>query len=140
MNHVVLIGRLTDDATLKYFPSGIALSRFSLAINRAYKKNNQTITDFIPIEVWGRRAEYCATYFQKGMLVAIHGELHFDKIAEDDLTKTYAKVVAESVKKLSTPASLTSSIDGSSIEINPPNNEANSEDNSLVLDGGDIPF
>ena len=65
MNLVTLIGRLTADPELKFFSSGTAISKGTIAIDRSYKKDNQTVTDFIPVEVWGKQAEYFSTCFQK---------------------------------------------------------------------------
>ena len=80
MNEVCLIGRLTVDPNLRYLPSqngnGTAITKFQIAINRSYKKNNQVVTDFIPVEVWGKVAEFCANYLEKGCLVALRGSLH----------------------------------------------------------------
>lgn len=104
MNIVTLIGRLTADPELKFFSSGTAISKFSVAIDRSYKKDNQTVTDFIPIEVWGKKAEYCATCFQKGYLIAINGSLHIDRYTDTNGdNKFFAKVIANSVVKLNTP-------------------------------------
>lgn len=74
MNLVTLIGRLTADPELKFFSSGTAISKGTVAIDRSYKKDNQTVTDFIPVEVWGKQAEYFATCFQKGYLIAVSGQ------------------------------------------------------------------
>lgn len=104
MNIVTLIGRLTADPELKFFSSGTAISRFMVAIDRSYKKDNQTVTDFIPIEVWGKKAEYCATCFQKGYLVAVSGSLHIDRYTDSNGdNKFFAKVIANTVVKLNTP-------------------------------------
>lgn len=102
MNEVVLIGRLTNDPDLRYLPtSGTAIVKFQIAINRSYKKDNKPVTDFIPIEVWGKIAEFCANYLEKGRLVAINGSLHFDRYVDDQgVNRTYAKVSAKNVKAL----------------------------------------
>ena len=60
MNQVILIGRLTADPELKFINTGTAISKFTLAIDRTYTKNGASVTDFIPIEIWGKKAEYCA--------------------------------------------------------------------------------
>ncbi|WP_419670114.1 single-stranded DNA-binding protein [Clostridium botulinum] len=55
MNRVVLIGRLTKDPELKFTPgAGKAVTTFTLAVNRRYKKDGQQEADFIPIVVWGK--------------------------------------------------------------------------------------
>ncbi len=78
LNSFVGIGRLTRDPELRYTPSGKAVCKFGLAINRSYKNqegNNVEDTLFINISSWGRQAEHCSQYLKKGKRVAINGEL-----------------------------------------------------------------
>lgn len=104
MNSIILIGRLTADPELKFINTGVAISKFTIAIDRSYKKGNNKVTDFIPIEVWGKKAEYCATYIEKGCLVAISGSLHIDRYIDSaGQSRNFAKVNADSVVKLNTP-------------------------------------
>lgn len=102
MNQVVLVGRLTVDPELRYLPNtGTPIARFSIAIDRSYKKDNKPVTDFIPIEVWGKIAEFCANYLDKGRLVAINGSIHFDRYVDNQgENRTYAKISAKQVKVL----------------------------------------
>ncbi len=72
------IGRLTRDPELRYTPSGRAVCRFGLAINRSYKNqdgNNVEDTLFINVSVWGKQAEYSSQYLKKGRRIAVNGEL-----------------------------------------------------------------
>lgn len=104
MNSVILIGRLTADPELRFFNTGVAISKITLAINRSYRKNSQVVTDFIPVEIWGKKAEYCATYIEKGCLVSVDGSLHIDRYVDSDgNNKTFAKVVANTITKLHSP-------------------------------------
>ena len=104
MNLVTLIGRLTADPELKFFSSGTAISKGTIAIDRSYKKDNQTVTDFIPVEVWGKQAEYFATCFQKGYLIAVNGSLHIDRYVDSDgNNRNFAKVVVHKLMRLNIP-------------------------------------
>ena len=72
------IGRLTRDPELRYTPSGKAVCKFGLAINRSFKSqdgNNVEDTLFINVSAWGRQAEHCSQFLKKGRRVAINGEL-----------------------------------------------------------------
>lgn len=103
MNSVVLVGRLTKDPELRYIPnSGTAVATFTLAISRDYKKKDGTQeTDFIPIEVIGKAAEFCANYITKGRLVAIQGNLRVDRYqTQTGENRTFTKVSAKSVQAL----------------------------------------
>ena len=104
MNLVTLIGRLTADPELKFFSSGTAISKGTIAIDRSYKKDNQTVTDFIPVEVWGKQAEYFATCFQKGYLIAVSGSLHIDRYVDSDgNNRNFAKIVVHKLMRLNVP-------------------------------------
>lgn len=104
MNLVTLIGRLTADPELKFFSSGTAISKGTIAIDRSYKKDNQTVTDFIPVEVWGKQAEYFSTCFQKGYLIAVSGSLHIDRYVDSDGNNhNFAKIVVHKLMRLNIP-------------------------------------
>ena len=104
MNLVTLIGRLTADPELKFFSSGTAISKGTIAIDRSYKKDNQTVTDFIPVEVWGKQAEYFSTCFQKGYLIAVSGSLHIDRYVDSDgNNRNFAKIVVHKLMRLNVP-------------------------------------
>ena len=104
MNLVTLIGRLTADPELKFFSSRTAISKGTIAIDRSYKKDNQTVTDFIPVEVWGKQAEYFSTCFQKGYLIAVSGSLHIDRYVDSDgNNRNFAKIVVHKLMRLNIP-------------------------------------
>ena len=75
LNKVVLGGRLTADAELKQTPSGTAVCKFSLAINRKYSKEGEQSTDFINCRAWRGTAEFIAKYFRKGSAICVFGSL-----------------------------------------------------------------
>jgi len=78
LNSFVGIGRLTRDPELRYTPSGTAVCKFGLAINRSFRNqegNNVEDTLFINVSAWGRQAEHCSQFLKKGRRVAINGEL-----------------------------------------------------------------
>ncbi|MGB9840589.1 single-stranded DNA-binding protein, partial [Thermovenabulum sp.] len=77
MNKVILIGRLTKDPELRYTPgSGVAVATFTLAVSRPFlNQKGERDTDFIPIVVWRKLAEQCASNLRKGRLVGVSGRL-----------------------------------------------------------------
>ena len=110
MNLVVLIGRLTRDPELKYLANtGTPVATFSLAVDRELsrekkqeleEKGEQT-ADFINIIVFGKSAENCAMYLQKGRLAAVSGRLQSRSYEGKDGTKRYiTEVVATRVEFL----------------------------------------
>ena len=76
MNQVNLLGRLTKDPELKYGASGTAFCKFTLAVNRAFKKDE---VDFINCTAFGKAAETIAEYVRKGDQFARGGRLQVDK-------------------------------------------------------------
>lgn len=77
MNKVILIGRLTKDPEIRYTGTGepIAIARYTIAVNRPYKKDGQTQADFINVVSYRKAAEFIEKYFKKGQMIAIIGRL-----------------------------------------------------------------
>jgi single-strand DNA-binding protein len=104
LNHVVLIGNLTDDPELRYTPTGMARARFSIAVNRRWRDrdgNLQEETTFVPIVVWGQQAETCANFLSKGSTVAVEGRLRIETYqTEEGERRKVAEVVARTVQFL----------------------------------------
>ena len=77
LNVVVLVGRLAQDPELRYTPgNGTAVATFDLAVERPFaNRQGEREADFIRIVTWGKLAENCANYLQKGNLAALMGSL-----------------------------------------------------------------
>lgn len=105
MNVVVLIGRMTADPELRYTPSGVAVSSFSIAVDRRFKsETGEKETDFINIVAWKHQAEFAANYLGKGRLVAVHGRLQVRSWVQQDGQKRWkAEVVADNLQGLDKP-------------------------------------
>jgi single-strand DNA-binding protein len=104
LNRVVLVGRLTKDPELRFTPNGIAVTTFTLAVNRPFKNaNGEQEADFINIVVWKKAAENVANYTSKGSLVAIDGRIQTRSYENKDGQRVYVtEVVADSVQFLET--------------------------------------
>lgn len=102
MNNLILVGRLTKDVELRYIPgSGTAVANFTIAVDRDYKKKDGSVeTDFIPVEVMGKPAEFCANYLGKGRLVAINGSMRIDNYEKNGERRSFAKCAAKNVQAL----------------------------------------
>lgn len=74
-NKVILMGRLTANPELKQTQSGIAVTSFSLAVDRKGKTGEDKVCDFIPIVAWRQTAEFICKYFKKGSAILVCGEL-----------------------------------------------------------------
>lgn len=101
MNKVVLIGRMTKDPELKFTPTGTAVTTFTLAVERRFKKEGQPQADFIPIVVWGKTGESVANHKKKGALLAVTGRIETRSYEAKDGSKRYVtEVVADEVSFL----------------------------------------
>jgi single-strand DNA-binding protein len=101
LNRVILIGRLTKDPDLKYTPAGVAVTQFSLAVDRPFKESGETKTDFIPIVAWRALAETCANYLKKGRLAAVEGRIQIRNYDNAEGRKVYVtEIIADNVRFL----------------------------------------
>jgi single-strand DNA-binding protein len=103
LNRVVLIGRLTKDPELRYTPTGVAVTNFTLAIDRNYKNaQGERETDFIPCVVYRQLAEFTANYLAKGKMAAVDGRIQVRSYtAQDGQKRWVTEVIAEQVHLLS---------------------------------------
>lgn len=102
INRTVLVGRLTKDPELKYTQSGLAVVRFTLAVNRAFKNGQgEQEADFIQCTAWRKTAENVANYLKKGSLCGVDGRIQTGSFDGQDGKKVYTTdVVADSVQFL----------------------------------------
>jgi len=82
-NKVILAGNLTRDPELRYTPSGTAIAKFGLAVNRKWKDSQtnemkEEVT-FVDIDAFGRQAETIGQYLKKGRPILIEGRLKLDQ-------------------------------------------------------------
>jgi single-strand DNA-binding protein len=102
LNRVVLIGRLTRDAELKYTATGQAICKFSIAVNRRKKNGDQweDEANFFDIVVWGKQGESFHQYLVKGKMVAVEGELRQDRWQQDGQNRSKIEIVASNLQLL----------------------------------------
>lgn len=77
MNKVILMGRLTKDPEVRYTQSGepMAIARYTLAVNKRFKKQGEADADFIPCVAFGKQGEFAEKYLAKGRQIAVVGRL-----------------------------------------------------------------
>lgn len=120
LNRVILIGRLTRDPELRYTPSGVAVSQFTLAVDRPFtNQQGEREADFINIVTWRRLAETCANYLSKGRLAAVEGRIQVRNYENNEGRRVYVtEIVADNVRFLEPPS-------GTSGQSRPPESRAN---------------
>ena len=96
MNSVQLVGRLTRDPDVKYTDGGLTIVRFSLAVDRRFKKDDGPTADFPNIVAFGKTAEFIEKYFHKGMKLGLQGRIQTGSYENQEGTKIYTTdIVAE---------------------------------------------
>jgi len=103
LNKTILIGNIARDLELKYSASGVAICKFSLAVNRPVKKDGQPDCDFIQVLCFNKVAENLVNYQGKGSKIAVDGSISTGSYKDkDDKTVYTFEVVAQNIQFLST--------------------------------------
>ena len=99
LNHIVLMGRLTADPELKRTPNNVAVTTFTLAVERDFKtQDGSKETDFFSIVAWRNTAEFVSKYFSKGRMAAVEGRLQTRKYQDKDgNNRTVTEILADNV-------------------------------------------
>lgn len=120
LNSVILIGRLTRDAELKYTQTGTAICNFSVAVNKTLPPRDgdggewKTEVSFFDVTLWGKVAEGKAKYLTKGKQVCVSGELVQDRWTDKETGKerSRVKITAKSVQLLADPKGKGGQVEG----------------------------
>ena len=98
LNNVTLMGRLCSDPELKHTQNDIAVTSFTLAVDRQFKSGEEKEADFINVVAWRATAEFITRYFKKGQLMALEGSIQTRKYTDKDgNNRTAFEVVANNV-------------------------------------------
>ena len=95
MNKVILMGRLTKDPDMRGEGTSLC-ARYTLAVDRRYKKDGEDSADFISIVVFSKGAEFAEKYLKKGMKIVVTGRIQTGSYTNKDGQKVYTTdVIAE---------------------------------------------
>jgi single-strand DNA-binding protein len=102
-NKIILIGNLTKDPELRYTPQGTPVATLRLAVNYRYKQSDEAKqeTMFIDNVVFGKQAESCSKYLNKGSSVLVEGRLQERRWESNGQQRSKFEVIAQSVRFLS---------------------------------------
>ena len=99
MNSVQLVGRLTRDPDVRYTDGGTTVARFTLAVDRRFKKDGGDEADFISCVAFGKTAEFLEKWFRKGQHLGLTGRIQTGSYVNQEGTKIYTTdVVTENVE------------------------------------------
>ena len=100
LNHIVIMGRLVRDPELRRTGSGVAVTSFTLAVDRDYnpKDGAEKETDFINCVAWRQTGEFVSKWFAKGSMIVVSGRLQMRKWTDDNgNNRTTYEIVADNV-------------------------------------------
>lgn len=139
INNVVLVGRMTKDAELRYTPSNVAVATFTLAVNRPRKnENGEREADFINCVMWRQPAENLANWAKKGALIGITGRIQTRNYENQQGQRVYVtEIVAENFQMLE---SRQQSQQGQSSSFQNGNNPPFDNTNPMDISDDDLPF
>ena len=103
-NKVILIGNLTRDPEMRYTPQGTSVCNFGIAVNRKYKQGDEMKEEvtYINVVVFGKQADTCGQYLNKGKSVLVEGRLQERRWeTEEGQKRSKHEVVAENIRFLS---------------------------------------
>lgn len=89
MNKAILVGRLVADADVRYSADNNAIARFTLAVDRKFKRDNEPTADFITCVAFGKTAEFIEKYFSKGKKIGLTGHIQTGSYTNKDGAKVY---------------------------------------------------
>ena len=95
MNKVILVGRLTRDPEVRYSQGreALAIGRYTIAVDRKYKREGEPTADFIPCVIFGKAAEFAEKYFRQAMRISISGRIQTGSYTNKDGHKIYTTEV-----------------------------------------------
>ncbi len=107
INRVVLVGRLTKDAELKYTGGGMAICEFSVAVNSSRKQGDEWVDEanFFDVTLFGRQGEAVQRYLTKGQQVGVDGRLKQDRWQnQEGQNRSKVGIIADNVRLLGAPS------------------------------------
>ena len=91
MNKVILMGRLTRDPEVRYSAgeNSMAIARYTLAVDRRFKRDGEATADFISCVAFGKAAEFAERYFRQGIRIVVSGRIQTGSYTNRDGNKVY---------------------------------------------------
>ncbi len=90
MNHLILMGRLVKDPDVSYANSGTTIGRFTIAVDRRFKREGQPEADFFNCTTFGKQAEFVEKYLKKGTKIILSGEIQNNNYKDRNGNQQYS--------------------------------------------------
>ncbi len=141
LNCAVLMGRLTADPELRQTPTGVSVTRFTIAVDRSFvKSGEERKADFINVVAWRQTAEFVSKYFTKGSMIAVQGSIQTGSYEKDGVKRYTVEVVADNVSFCGSKNE--SSVQGAprAAAATPSFSNGSADDFAAMADDDDLPF
>lgn len=146
MNKVILMGRLTRDPEVRYSAgeNSLAIARYTLAVDRRFKRDGEATADFISCVVFGKQAEFAEKYFRQGIRIVVSGRIQTGSYTNRDGVKVYTtEVVVEEQEFAESKAVSDSHVNRSASQSAAPDMADSSAEGFMNIPdeiGGELPF
>ena len=146
MNKVILMGRLTRDPEVKYSQgdNATAIARFTLAVERRIKRDNEASVDFINCVSFGRSAEFVEKYFRKGTKIVICGRIQTGSYTNKDGQKVYTTDIVIEEQDFAESKATSQQNNSGSVQNNSNSRQSQKPqpdpDEFMSVDDDDLPF
>ena len=143
LNCAVIMGRLTADPELRQTPSGVSVTRFTVAVDRGYvKAGEERKADFINVVAWRQTAEFVSRYFQKGSMIAVQGSIQTGSYEKDGVKRYTVEISADNVSFCGSKSETgTSGAPSSTLSAAAPSfSNGGLDDFAAMADDDDLPF
>lgn len=146
MNKVILMGRLTRDPEVKYSQgdNATAIARFTIAVERRIKRDNEASADFINCVSFGRSAEFAEKYFRKGTKIVICGRIQTGSYTNKDGQKVYTTDIVIEEQDFAESKATSQQNNSGSVQNNSNSRQSQKPqpdpDEFMSVDDDDLPF
>ena len=145
MNKVILMGRCTADPDVRYSQgeNPTAVARYSLAVDRRFKRDGEPTADFIRCVAFGRAAEFVEKYFRKGTKVLVTGRIQTGSYTNKDGQKVYTTDVVVEEQEFAESKNASSSDNGGFTPADRPSPSSAAGDGFMNIPDGideELPF
>ena len=146
MNKVILMGRLTRDPEVRYSQgeNPLAIARYTLAVDRRFRRDGEATADFISCVVFGKQAEFAEKYFRQGIRIVVSGRIQTGSYTNRDGVKVYTtEVVVEEQEFAESKAVSDSHVNRSASQPAAPDMADSSAEGFMNIPdeiGGELPF
>ena len=143
LNCAVIMGRLTADPELRQTPSGVSVTRCTVAVDRGYvKAGEERKADFINVVAWRQTAEFVSRYFQKGSMIAVQGSIQTGSYEKDGVKRYTVEISADNVSFCGSKSETgTSGAPSATVSTAAPSfSNGGLDDFAAMADDDDLPF